>query len=45
MGYFERCAGSSPFCLNMVDFDWCGAKNKLDNQEYTNEGKIILRKV
>ena len=30
MGDFERCAGSSPFCLGMVDFDCCGVKHKFD---------------
>ena len=31
-GDFKRCAGSSPFCLGMVDLDCCGVENKLDNQ-------------
>ena len=33
MGDFERCAGSSPFCLGMVDFDCCGVKHKFDNHK------------
>ena len=34
---FERCAGSSLFCLGMVDFDCCGVKHKFDNQENTDD--------
>ena len=34
---FERCAGSSPFYLGMVDFDCCGVKHKFDNQENTDD--------
>ena len=49
---FERCAGSSPFCLGMVDFDCCGVKHKFDNQENTDDdfqppmkkGKLSLAK-
>ena len=37
MGDFERCAGSSPFCLGMVDFDCCGVKHKFDNQENADD--------
>ena len=37
MSDFKRCAGSSPFCLGMVDFDCCVVKNKLDNQENGND--------
>ena len=33
MGDFEHCAGSSPFCLGMVDFDCCGVKHKFDNHK------------
>ena len=33
---FECCAGSSPFCLGMVDFDRCGVKHKFDNQHVTS---------
>ena len=52
MGDFERCAGSSPFCLGMVDFDCCGVKHKFDNQENADDdfqppvkkGKLSLAK-
>ena len=37
MGDFERYAGSSPFCLGMVDFDCCGVKHKFDNQENADD--------
>ena len=36
MSDFEHCAGSSPFCLGMVDFDCCGVKHKFDNQHLTS---------
>ena len=44
MSEFKRCATSSPFCLGMVEFDCCGVKNKLDQENEDDDFQPPMKK-